>query len=425
MREMLLKRVVDYYLESGGFNGITVRALAESLEMELNELRRNVKKGVQAGRIRILSSCQEMNPHIIRFGFREEEAQIACIEGDGFDSCCIYPAKEVLRSESNVEQYNDRPFSRMLAEGAGQLETVFFELDLLELYRRDARYYYQCNDVGGSICIVDKFCGEDSVAEKDKILLEAFGFAFDDEENRFVVAFVGDVADLSPEHQSIWKSKQVKKSLMIHPGFYESQILGKWPEGIPVFAAVLHEQRIINEMVQKIRGRRVFRLDFGRYLERRPKEFAFLLRPSLKDFQEFVLLLDKLLSENLSREFFKDSVDLEREELREDGKVRLVPKGTITLLDEWLRTNYRCGTWEPWEYVVSVFRKIRKLRQEPAHKIGEDVYDPTLFKQQRELIREVYSALSIFREILSTHPNCSGEVFEIPDAIKEGKIWSI
>ena len=49
----------------------------------------------------------------------------------------------------------------------------------------------------------------------------------------------------------------------------------------------------------------LFRNDFGRYAEERPIDFAFMVRPTLRELNAFVLTLDKLLSDNIDPKFFE------------------------------------------------------------------------------------------------------------------------
>ena len=57
------------------------------------------------------------------------------------------------------------------------------------------------------------------------------------------------------------------------------------------------------------------------YYNERPKEFGFLLRPTDSEFNDFILLLDKMMSDNINKRFFENDVDLETEEERDDGKI--------------------------------------------------------------------------------------------------------
>ena len=58
-------------------------------------------------------------------------------------------------------------------------------------------------------------------------------------------------------------------------------------------------------------------------------------------------------------------------------------------------------------------KKIRDLRQAPAHKIENNVYDQHYFDKQIELSKELLDALILFRQILLTHPNIKASDFKI------------
>jgi hypothetical protein len=416
---------LDFYLKSGDFNGMSLANLSTSLGIEFEELREIILEGIGSDRLRIISSDHELNPHVIREGFRDKEFQVNSLRSDNSHHTCVYPSIAALNDSLSEDECRGRPFERMLAEGQGQLEIVFFDLELLEFYRNDPRYYYECNDIGGRICIEDEHYESENMEEKDKVLLKAFGLAYDEDFNRYLAAFIGDVADLSPEHQNIWQAKHLTRPLKVHPDFYGSQILGRWPTHISIFDAVLHEQRIINAMARNIGKTSLFKNEFGRYLEEKPKEFAFMLRPTIHEYESFIHLLDKLMSDNINKKFFKGDIDLESETVRKDGKIQVTQKGTISLLDEWLRKHYRTSDWEPWNFAISVFRNIRKQRQSPAHSVNVNKYDQSLIEKQRDLMQEVCEALMILRHALRNHPACKDHDFEIPKALEERKIWVV
>lgn len=416
--------VSNYYLESGDFNGISIAKIITEMESNFSEILDFVSQGIKLDRLRVISSDYELNPHIIREGFKDHEVQLKSLRSDNIHHTCVYPSKELLKITVPEDFLLDSPFRRKLALGMGQLEISFFDIDLLEIYRNDPRYYYECNDIGGRVCIEDEHYKSETVEEKDKVLLKAFGLAYDNEFNRFIAAFAGDIAELSPEHQTIWQSKLVNKKLKVHPDFYGAQILGRWPQHISIFDAVLHEQRIINSMVERIGKPKLFKTEFGQYLENKPKEFAFMLRPTSREYESFVHLLDKIMSDNINKKFFKGALDLENEVERKDGKIQVVQKGTIVLLDQWFRKFFRTeDLGGAWDFAVSVFKDIRKQRRSPAHSVNQDSYDPNLIKKQRELIKKCYEALMILRHALSTNPHCAGHDFDIPEAILERKIW--
>ena len=84
--------------------------------------------------------------------------------------------------------------------------------------------------------------------EADQILLETFGFAYDEDLNRAVASFLWYLSCLSPEHQRLRNSKELGPEYKVHPDYFRSSITGDFPKGISMFHAFLHEQRIISEM---------------------------------------------------------------------------------------------------------------------------------------------------------------------------------
>lgn len=157
----------------------------------------------------------------------------------------------------------------------------------------------------------------------------------------------------------------------------------------------------------------------------RPREFGFLLRPTLSEFNSFIHLLDKMMSDNLNKDFFKDDIELEDEEVRKDGKIIVKPKGTIRLFQEWLEKFFRPVDPTPILELFSAFKNIRGLRQKPAHSIRENEFDQQYFKQQRLLMKEAYNAIRIIRLIFANYPQVVASPPEIHSLLYEGKIWDI
>src|ERR1017187_7989842 len=115
-----------------------------------------------------------------------------------------------------------------------------------------------------------------------------------------------------------------------------------------------------------------------------------------------------MLSENIDIAFFGSDVAEERETERADGKVIVERKGSIQLLDEWLTLNVQFPDPEPKDAMVGTLRKIRRIRQKPAHAVKEDGFDPTYFKTQRQLVIEAYQAICTLRQILANNPATVG-----------------
>ena len=168
----------------------------------------------------------------------------------------------------------------------------------------------------------------------------------------------------------------------------------------------------------------LFKQDFGEYADDKPSKFSFLVRPTLEEFNSFVLLLDKMLSENINRNFFQKEVSYETEIERKDGKIEVQNKATLRILNDWVREFFFMEDWQAWDESIKTFRHIRELRQEPAHKINENIFDQKYFKDQRELMIRAFKALQILRLILSKHPLVTTADMKIPKWLLEGKIWT-
>ena len=421
MKEGILKTVTEYYLSSTDFNGYPLpkEPPSESLVEVVCQL-------VEEGKLDVVFSDVQTNPHIKAFPPEDRGVQIQKIKSGKWDIACAYPSPEHLQEVINPKIYQGRPYLLELALGAPQLIFKAFDLSVLEIYRNDPRYYYWHNDINGNIWIRDQFYDDSGTPGKDKILLQTFGFCYDNSLNRYVAVYLRYLADLSPEHQQIWKAKEIQGEFYLHPDYVRMSILAEWTERISIFDAFLEELRVINRMCELMGRPHLFRSYFAG--EQRPRDFGFLIRPTLKEFNNFVHLLDKMLSDNISKDFFMNEVPLETEEKRSDGKIVVRQKNTITLLNEWIRTFFRPaeGNWEPVEQMITVFRKIRKMRQKPAHAIQEDTFDMQYFHRQRELIIEVYESIRTLRLLLSNHPLVKGKEKElkIHPHVLEGKIWT-
>jgi len=249
--------------------------------------------------------------------------------------------------------------------------------------------------------------------------LETFGFCHDEDMNRAVAVYVRYLADLSPEHQQMWKAKELEGDYTLHPDYYRNTIIGDWGERISVFDAFIEELQIINKMAQAMGREPLFRDDFA---EERPREFGFLVRPTLKEFNDFVHLLDKMISENINTDFFQNEVPYEDEVVRRDGKVEVRPRGTLTILHRWIQKHYRTDDWEPINEMIETFKEVRKKRQKPAHAIDQNVFDQDYFHKQRALMIRAYEAVRTLRLLFANHPQ-AGEV-EVHKVLQEGRIWT-
>src|SRR5712664_1134104 len=90
----------------------------------------------------------------------------------------------------------------------------------------------------------------------------------------------------------------------------------------------------------------------------KPRELSFLIRPTLREFNAFVLALDKALSDNIDRDFFQGEVPYETEQERSDGKIVVQQKGTIQILQDWLKKSFRPSDPQPMDDMLAAFREV-------------------------------------------------------------------
>jgi hypothetical protein len=420
MIKKLYKIVEDKYFSSGDFNGMPIYELEGLFDIKSDDFRIMLRKSIED---EILTARFDGNPHILSFSNISKDKVVECFDLMEYPShTCLYPHEKKLSSSKRLNVYRDSPYAMELAKGAGQFDFRTFDLSVLEYYRNDPRYSYETDFIHGQICITDEFFETESVPEHDQILLQSFGFAYDNDLNRYVAVFLRYLANLSPEHQKVWAAKQVHGDIKLHPDYYESSILGSWGKGMSIFEAFVQELKIINEMSGIIGKPQLF---INCYSSERPKEFGFLLRPTQSEFNDFILLLDKMMSDNINKKFFKNDVELEIEKERDDGKIVVSPKGTIQVLESWLNKYVKTTDREPIEEMIATFKKIRKLRQEPAHKINSNRFDQDIFKRQREIVVSAYESIRTLRLILANHPRVKANPPKIHDQLFQGRIWDI
>lgn len=417
----ILGKITEFYLSTRNFNGLPIRDIFLYFEIGESELRNILISLIREGKISLNFGDIHPNPHVKALWEETGEEQIEKLQRSNLQNVCAYPSILHLKQVVDPSKYQGRPFTLRLALGEPQLSFESFDLSVLEFYRNDPRYSYINYDISGRISVHDKYYESRKMASSDKVLLQTFGFSYDSKFNRAVAVYLRYLSDLSPEHQQIWNAKIVKGDYKLHPDYFRASILGKWPEGISICDAFGEELYHINEICKLMNKPPLFKNDLRR--ENKPREFCFLIRPTLKEYNRFVHLLDKAISENINTRFFLGDVAFKYDEIGNDGKKVTRQKGTIQILDKWLRLKFPARHRKSIERVIDTFKEIRQLRQSPAHKIEDDAFDQKYFKQQRKLItRAYYRGIRLLRVIFSSHPDAKG--YSIPDRLKTGKIWT-
>jgi hypothetical protein len=293
---------------------------------------------------------------------------------------------------------------------------------VLERYASDPRFDFEFSDYSGKIsCHYDEV-GNPIVRKEDEVFMKTFGLGFDSHDNRVAVVYLRYLTDLTPEHQIYWRSKEVKDTdCRMLKEYYENTINGNWAFSRSVFTAFLGELEALNGLAKKIFGQKLFRQTFS--IDKRPRAFTFFFTPTLKNYNDFILLLDKMISENISNDFFKDRLELFDVENHEDGKIDRKPKGTLRLLEEWITAEYSHDGSEAkgqLKVIFETFKRIRKERQSPAHKIDSNIFDRKYTELQREIIGDAYRSMQLLRQIFQRHKNAKG--FQVPKWLDNSEI---
>ncbi len=408
--------VTRFFVESRDFNGIPIQTVVESSGLAHDEVVAALADLARTGDVTVVTSSAFVNPHIKPWSVAVDQ-QLEGLAKDDLTSACVYPSSELVRAATDLSRYDERPFTRRLALAEGQLEPVYFDLSVLESYQADPRYTFTFHDYAGSIGLTYKFHGSSDVEPSDDSFLQTFGLGYDDRDERVVVAHLRYLHGLSPEHQQIWNAKLVKRPCKMVYEYFQNGILAEWAEDMSFYAAVLLEMRIINEIAVAVGRPPLFRTSFE---DEAPKEFSLFFRPTLRNFEAFVHVLDKMLSENIDKAFFMGDVDDEERITRNDGTIEVRVRGTLAMLDDWLRNKWKVTEAGFPANIMDPLREVRDQRQRPAHKIVPDEYDKRYAIKQDELVERVYFGLRLLRLLLQNYPQ--SKTVKVPEELQKGRI---
>ncbi len=319
--------------------------------------------------------------------------------------------------EHRIARYADRPFSQMLAMGRAHLELVFFDLAVLERYATDPRYHFKWRCYSGWICIRDDFYLGDDMRERDKIFLKSFGLAYDGKHERVLAVYLADLGRLSPEHQQHWRTNQRSDECKVVKEYLDNTRDGIWGDTISFYAALLFEQAEINKLCVMIGRPRLFRKTFeGGW----PDGYSIFLRPTKRNFLNFVQTLDKILSDNINQKFFGGDVPDQQIVEQRDPTREVKSPGTLTMLKNWLEKHVRFATPDGLDCLMKPFREVRDLRSRSAHQLVEDEYAPKYHKEQNRLVQDVHCSLASLRRLLASHPKA--RKYNPPDFLNLDKL---
>lgn len=412
-RSEFLEKVVGKYLNSSDFNGLSVRSIESAADADA------VRGLIANGDLDLVRGDAHPNPHIKALPADSIEVQLEKIDAHGLEGC-LYPTPRLL-IELNAGAGETAPYTRALKEGSPQLCFRAFDLRALEWYRNDPRFDFDVDDIHGRILQKEGTQVAERAVVRDGLEFFEFGFAYDEEMHRALAAFLRYLHDLPTAQQSEMQKHELQGSYQLHPDFHRTQILGQFPTRISIYDAFLQEKIHINQMCKLMGKPKLFRTEHPDM--KRPRGFGILIRPTKKEFRDFVLLLDQLMSDDLDREFFRGDVELNRNLTDQDGTKITQPKGTIQLLEEWIGAKFRPSDPKEMDELFGNFRAVRKVRQKPAHIVEDDEFDQKYVSEQREIIGKAFHGVRTLRMVLENHPAAKNH--EVPDYLRETRVWTL
>ena len=401
--------VVSHYLTSGDYNGLPLSRLASDLGADRRRLLEVVVPLVRAGRVSLPSPYQT-NPHVKLFDVPVEE-QLLRLDERELWLLCFYPTLSSVSKATDPSKYDDRPFTKLMVLAYPKGLWVPFRLNVLDLYQRDPRYEFRFNGFSGSIEMLDEY--RDQLEESDKITVR-FGLGYDDQGDRLVVVYLYRLDRLPGEQQRIWKDHLFNREFQVSKDYVTATIDGQPVEANSVYDAIVFEQVEINKLFELMGRSPLFRYTCE---EKRPPQFSFFVKPTQGNYDDFIHLLDKMLSDNINLKAFAGDVEKYVRKKVSDNEFERQEKGSIFILEEWLSLRYPELSSEEGLSIIKPLREVRRLRQKPAHRIAKDTYDKQFYARQDELVWKVYEALRDLRCLLATDPSVSS--YEPPFWVRE------
>lgn len=418
--DQLLDEITSSFISSAehnGFNGVVASTLAQMVEKP-EQLRKTIRELITDGKITAVFARTSINMHIKRLPDLPISEQIELLGIEELNAFSLYPSKEEVERRMDVSAWQDRPFSKTLLLAEPQLAFRAFEMGALERYVADPRYTFKFNDYMGWMSIDDGSYRDEEHPERDKVYLQSFGLGFDRERIPYIVVYLRYLADLSAEHQQYWNSYQASGDIRMSKPYYLSSIRGEFWNNRSIRNVINKEMNLICQLSEAIWGQALFRV-LGE--SETPIGLTSFLRPTSENFNRFVMELDKFLSERIDQSFFKDRCPIEIEHTRPDGKIEIKRKGTLSLLEDWLLKEI---IWEDIEAfkktIIEPLRRVRRLRQKPAHSFTTNDYSTEYYKKRKQLLWDVFNSLSNIRATFARHP--LAQEVEIPDWLDNDQI---
>ena len=392
-KDYILQQIFDYFVGSSDYNGLPIYNLNNPTKSSVIPF---LIKLITEESICIIADSHDVNPHIIRLGFLSKEDQIDYLsnyEGNGF--FCMYPSLAYLKEHRDVSNLVLQPFKQLMALGFPQYKACYFDYDILHTYASDPRMNFIFNDYSGSIQ------SDADISDANSIHLKSFGIGRN-KDSIIVVSYPRDLQEMSTSNQLLWVSHRIEndEDCKTLKDYNDNQLMGCWSFPNTVYRSILKEISNINELTKEAFDKTLF---LKTYSKSDLKTFDMLTFPSLDVYNQFLLLLEKVVISNIDIKFFNSFVDIE------DDKGKL--KGSLVCLKEWVEMVRQ----DVADDIYTPLHKVRRERQPAAHKVETNEYSNEYLLKQHQLCSEVYVSLNLLRRLIQTHPKVISYTIRYPN----------
>ena len=286
------------------------------------------------------------------------------------------------------------------------LKLKFFKLEVLDRYKGNPIYRIEEYPVSLSLSIRGECYRDPKIKDEDKIDIQSLGYAYKKkDDSKVIVTYLKYLARLSNKHQDYWASYEEEEECKLDQDFYNQEFMAEFTERVSIFDAFLQELFEINKICNIQGYPPLLKNDFR---ESKPQNFSWPTKPTLESYHSLIHLLDKLLSDNINRQFF-------------EGKIKTDKRKNLDLLEEYLNKFFALLDPHPKEEMLKQFKFIRKTRGIPAHEIIDNEYNIEYFDKIKKLITESYRSIRTLRLLLTNFPNAK-KSYKAPEWLQTGKI---
>lgn len=396
MKNEIFKEVVDCYTMSNQTKGLPSLNIKNFNKVEdLIEL-------VKENKIQIIQIGDVINPFVKNYNInKSKEEQVRDLK-ENLNECIIYPSEKVV---IELRPDKENPYSHKIREGSGGNDLTYFEQEALRKYIESQNYLFINNGFNYYITTSDEAL--EKGAEFIQIRCCAPSRETNGEERAIGITLI-ELSNLPSKEQMYWHSFEFEdqEKWTVNKGFKKAYLIGERLDEVWIYDDILSKMSLINEFCLNLEHPPLFKKEFE---GNSPTDFIPILSPTNKNLNQFLLIFNNMLPENLNKKFFKQC-KLTNEPLslkRGDGS----QKGTIQLLEDFLYSIYPHEK-DMIKRIINPIFELRNKRNPSAHKIQETKTDLDFYQQQEDIVYYIWDSLCNLTMALGNQPENRKQFFE-------------